>query len=72
MPHSLTWPAGAFGSKVLVGDVVIYSVLDICRDINADVLDKYPKTKAAFEKFAANETVAKYLGDKLPLYIKKD
>jgi len=61
-----------FGSKLTAGDVSIFSIINIVHDVDAHVLDKYPKLKGLYDHIAALPAVAAYIHSDVSSYFKKE
>jgi len=61
-----------FSGKVLLGDLAIFSVFNLIRDVFPNVLDNYPKLKAFYDRLASQPNVVKFLETSNQVYFKKD
>ena len=60
-----------FTSKLTLGSLAIFSVLNFALDLEPSVLDATPKLKAFYQRVAALPTVKSYLDLNVPAYFKR-
>lgn len=60
-----------FTTKLTAGSLAIFSAINIALDVEATVLDKFPKVKAFYDRVAALPQVKGYLDQNIPAYIKR-
>lgn len=61
-----------FGSKLLVGDLAVYSIINIILDLDSHVLDKTPRLKAFYERMNGDSRLAKFKNRNIPLYFTRE
>eukprot|EP01123_Difflugia_compressa_P009440 TRINITY_DN313_c0_g1_i1.p1 TRINITY_DN313_c0_g1~~TRINITY_DN313_c0_g1_i1.p1 ORF type:complete len:213 (-),score=45.31 TRINITY_DN313_c0_g1_i1:153-752(-) len=62
-----------FTGKILLGDLAIFTILDIIvKDLKPDIFDSLPKLKAFYDHVAADEGVKGYLAVPLSPYFKTE